>query len=68
MIKLFEDYENTQYPLFKEVVHTDWDTGVKTKKYKQYDMQILDYVKGILQTQDMMNILLCFMKMILILK
>ncbi|WP_444819102.1 clustered-type lipoprotein [Treponema denticola] len=46
MIKLFEDYENTQYPLFKEVVHTDWDTGVKTKKYKQYDMQILDYVKG----------------------
>ena len=35
MIKLFEDYENTQYPLFKEVVHTDWDTGVKTKGYKQ---------------------------------
>ena len=46
MIKLFEDYENTQYPLFKEVVHTDWDTGVKTKGYKQYDMKILDYVKG----------------------
>jgi len=46
MIKLFEDYENTQYPLFKEVVHTDWDTGVKTIGYKQYDMRILDYVKG----------------------
>ena len=46
MIKLFEDYENTQYPLFKEVVHTDWDTGVKTIGYKQYDMKILDYVKG----------------------
>ena len=46
MIKLFEDYENTQYPLFKEVVHTDWDTGIKTKGYKQYDMRILDYVKG----------------------
>ncbi|UTC63534.1 clustered-type lipoprotein [Treponema sp. OMZ 787] len=46
MIKLFEDYENTQYPLFRKVVHTDWDTGIKTKGYKQYDMRILDYVKG----------------------
>ncbi len=46
MIKLFEDYENTRYPLYLEVVNTDWDTGGKTKKYKQYDMRILDYVKG----------------------
>ncbi|EMB20946.1 treponema denticola clustered lipoprotein [Treponema denticola OTK] len=46
MIKLFEEYENTQYPLYLEVVNTDWKTGVKTKKYKQYDMRILDYVKG----------------------
>ncbi|UTC83649.1 clustered-type lipoprotein [Treponema denticola] len=46
MIKLFEDYENTRYPLYFEVVHTDWDTGVKTMGYKQYDMKILDYVKG----------------------
>ncbi|MGI5064657.1 clustered-type lipoprotein [Treponema putidum] len=46
MIKLFEDYENTRYPLYLEVANTDWKTGVKTKGYKQYDMKILDYVKG----------------------
>ncbi|UTC62464.1 clustered-type lipoprotein [Treponema sp. OMZ 787] len=46
MIKLFEDYENTRYPLYLEVANTDWKTGVKTKGYKQYDMRILDYVKG----------------------
>ena len=46
MIKLFEDYENTQYPLYFEVANTDWKTGAKTKGYKQYDMKILDYVKG----------------------
>ena len=46
MIKLFEDYENTQYPLYLEVANTDWKTGAKTEGYKQYDMKILDYVKG----------------------
>ncbi|UTC76872.1 clustered-type lipoprotein [Treponema sp. OMZ 799] len=42
MIKLFEDYENTQYPLYRKVINL----STEAVGYKQYDMRILDYVKG----------------------
>ncbi|MEL3913381.1 MAG: clustered-type lipoprotein, partial [Treponema pedis] len=46
MIKLFEEYENTQYPLYYEIIRTDWRTGGKLEAHEQYDMRVLDYVKG----------------------
>lgn len=42
MVKLFEEYENTKYPLYAELI----DLSTNAVKYKQEKLEALEYVKG----------------------